>query len=90
MAFSSLRYFPVVKLVPFRLSDLNEGQLRNGPLGTIVGDAITSLKDIESIWLTNHDAAELTDRFRVLLCRLDSLKKDCESNNAMDLKADGI
>jgi hypothetical protein len=81
MAFAdSLRHFPIVKVIPLKAFDAEKERPGEATLRGMVGNALVSLDDIETIWKDDHDSTDLKDKFQKLHYQLDSLKKYCEGN----------
>jgi len=79
MAFAdSIKGFPIVKVIPLNVYEAEKKRTEEATFAATVRDALVSAKDIESIWISDHNAPELKDKFRKLHNQLASLKKCCE------------
>lgn len=78
---SNLKHFPIVKVVPLHMLDVEKDQLGGSTLSAMVGNALVSLDDMRALWRLDHDAAGLKEKFDKLYYQLDSLHKYCENGN---------
>jgi hypothetical protein len=69
-----------VKVIPLKAFDAEKERPGEATLRGMVGNALVSLDDIETIWKDDHDSTDLKDKFQKLHYQLDSLKKYCEGN----------
>ncbi len=82
MAFSStLRHFPIVKVIPLNAFDAEKDRPGEAALRGMVISAMGSLKDIELLWKADHSSADLKKKFEALYYQLNSLRKHFENNN---------
>lgn len=82
MAFAdSIKGFPIVKVIPLKLYETEKKEPGQAALAAMIADALVSLKDIESICMSDHNAPELKNKFRKLHNQLDSLKKYWETRS---------
>ncbi len=82
MAFAdSIKGFPIVKVIPLKVYEAEKKRAEKATFAAMVEDVLVSVKDIESIWISDHNAPELKDKFGKLHNQLESLKKRCEGAN---------
>ncbi len=82
MAFAdSIKGFPIVKVIPLNVYEAEKKRTEEATFAAKVEDALVSARDIESIWISDHNAPELKSKFRKLQDQLVSLIKRCERAN---------
>jgi len=82
MAFAdSIKGFPIVKVIPLKVYEAEKKRAEKATFAAMVEDVLVYVKDIESIWISDHNAPELKDKFGILHNQLESLKKRCEGAN---------